>query len=145
MFENPTVKLKSLRISCAKIACCSSESIFTSVYAASSIQNASKAIRLVYPNLFCKLPSPSSPANKKKINEQIQTALSRSPISIRRIFIRIFFTHWPILSPSKTLTFPPESPCIVWNSRMMNNEVERTWKTAVVAWLEVPPWKFVWR
>ena len=42
MFENPTVNLNALRNSCATIACCSSELIFTFVYASSSIQNASE-------------------------------------------------------------------------------------------------------
>jgi hypothetical protein len=42
MFENPTVNLNALCNSCAKIACCSSELIFTFLYAGSSIQNASE-------------------------------------------------------------------------------------------------------
>jgi hypothetical protein len=40
MFESPTVNLSALCNSCAKIACRSSELIFTRLYAGSSIQNA---------------------------------------------------------------------------------------------------------
>jgi hypothetical protein len=40
MFENPTINLNALRNSCAKIACFSSELIFTLLYADGSIQNA---------------------------------------------------------------------------------------------------------
>jgi hypothetical protein len=39
MFENPTVNLIALCNSCAKIACFSSELIFTFLYAGSSMQN----------------------------------------------------------------------------------------------------------
>jgi hypothetical protein len=42
MFENPTVSFNALCNSCAKIACCSSDLIFTFLYAGSSIQNASE-------------------------------------------------------------------------------------------------------
>ena len=40
--KNPTVNLNALRNSCAKIACCSSELIFTLPYADGSVQTASK-------------------------------------------------------------------------------------------------------
>ena len=40
--ENPTVNLSALCNSCAKMACCSCELIFTFVYADSSIHNASE-------------------------------------------------------------------------------------------------------
>jgi hypothetical protein len=42
MFENPIVNLSALRDWCAMTACCSSELVFTFVYAGSSIQNASE-------------------------------------------------------------------------------------------------------
>jgi hypothetical protein len=42
MLENPTVKLNTLYNSCAKLAFCSPESIFTFLYAGCSVQNASK-------------------------------------------------------------------------------------------------------
>jgi hypothetical protein len=63
-----------------------------------------RAIRLAYPNLYCKLPSSSNSTNNK-FNKQIQ---SRSPISIRHIFTWIFFTQCPILPQPKTLTFSPD-------------------------------------
>jgi hypothetical protein len=40
MFENPTVYLKALYNLSAKVACCSSELIFTYINADSRIQNA---------------------------------------------------------------------------------------------------------
>jgi hypothetical protein len=42
MFENPTVNLVALCSWRVKIACCSSELIFTFLYAGSSIQTASE-------------------------------------------------------------------------------------------------------
>jgi hypothetical protein len=42
MFENPTAEIDALRNSGAKVACFSSELMFTFVYAASSIQNANE-------------------------------------------------------------------------------------------------------
>jgi hypothetical protein len=42
MFENPTVNLHALCSSCATIACCSAELIFTFLYVGSSIENASE-------------------------------------------------------------------------------------------------------
>ena len=54
MFENPTTEISAPRNSCAKIACCSPELMFTFVYAASSTQNASElfvsCIRFPYVN-----------------------------------------------------------------------------------------------
>jgi hypothetical protein len=44
MFENLTVNVNALCNSCAKIACCLSELIFTFLYAGSSIQNASEQV-----------------------------------------------------------------------------------------------------
>ena len=38
MLENPAVSLSALRYSCAKIACCSSELIFTSVMRAAALK-----------------------------------------------------------------------------------------------------------
>jgi hypothetical protein len=42
----------------------------------------------------------------------IQKTLSRYPFRIRHVFIRTFFSQWPILSSPKILTFSHESPCI---------------------------------
>jgi len=42
MFENPTVNFSALRNSCVKIACCSSQLIFTFLSAGSSIQDVSE-------------------------------------------------------------------------------------------------------
>jgi hypothetical protein len=56
--EIPSVNLNALLNSCAQIACCSSELIFTILHDGSSIQDASeRAIRLVHPPFFCKLDS----------------------------------------------------------------------------------------
>jgi len=44
MFENPKISLRKLCISCAKIACCSSELIFSFLYADSRIQNANEQL-----------------------------------------------------------------------------------------------------
>jgi len=46
LFENPAVNLSAFRNWCVKIACCSSQLIFTFLYAGSSIQTASE--RLVW-------------------------------------------------------------------------------------------------
>ena len=43
MFQNPTANLNALCQSCAKIACCSSQLIVTSLYAASNIQTPSSS------------------------------------------------------------------------------------------------------
>jgi hypothetical protein len=70
-FETPTVNLSALCKSCAKIACCSSELIFTFLYAGSSIQNASEqfvsCIHLSFVN-FALHPNPQK--KKKKSNER---------------------------------------------------------------------------
>jgi hypothetical protein len=42
IFANPTVSFNAFCSSCAKITCCSSEFIFTFLYAGSSIQNANE-------------------------------------------------------------------------------------------------------
>jgi hypothetical protein len=60
MLQNPSVNLNALRNSCVKIACCSSELIFTFLY-----PKCERAIRLVYPPLFRKLRSLS---NEQKSN-----------------------------------------------------------------------------
>ena len=44
MFENPKMNLRKLCISCAKIVCCSSESIFAFLHADSCIQNANEQL-----------------------------------------------------------------------------------------------------
>jgi hypothetical protein len=49
MLENPT-DLNALCNLCAKIACRSSELIFTFLYMGSCIQNVEKTVRLLYPH-----------------------------------------------------------------------------------------------
>ena len=68
-FQNPTVNLSALCNSCVKIACFSSQLIFTFLYAASSrIQNASeRAIRLVQPPLLRKFRPSSNPTKTIKL------------------------------------------------------------------------------
>jgi hypothetical protein len=94
MFEKPDVKLKALRISCAKIACCSSKLIFSYLYAGSSIQNASEQFVSCVQLYFVNSPLRPNPTNKK-CNEQIRTD-SNSPISVTYQFsthIHMHFLH----------------------------------------------------
>jgi hypothetical protein len=78
MFENSTVNLSALRKSYAKIACCSSDLIFTYLYAGSSIQNASQQfvwyIHLSFVNFALHQPIIK---HLTQFNLQIQTPLSR--------------------------------------------------------------------
>jgi hypothetical protein len=67
MFENPTANLSAIRNACAKIACCSSESIFTFLYAGNSTQTASEQF----------VSSNSTNKHPKQLGLEIQTALSR--------------------------------------------------------------------
>lgn len=99
----PTVNLSSLRNSCAKIACCSSEFIFAFLYAGSSIQNASEQF------LWCIHISSSSPTNKDR--RQLGLGDSDGSVSVA-IPYELFphkdrYCHTP-----KTVTLSPESPCI---------------------------------
>jgi hypothetical protein len=68
----------------------------------------------MYPPLFCKLRSSSNPTNKNltDLGLEIQTAVFRQRFRIRRRFIWTLSSQWPVLSPPKLLTFPPESPSI---------------------------------
>jgi len=53
IFENSTASHNALCNSCAKTACCSSELIFTFLYAGSSIQNASDKLVSCTHIFFC--------------------------------------------------------------------------------------------
>ena len=58
MFENLTVNLKAFCNPCVKIECCSSDLIYTFLYAGSSIQNASDQF-ISFVN-FALLPTPQT-------------------------------------------------------------------------------------
>jgi len=64
MFENPTVNLSVLCYSCAKIAFCSCELIFTFLYAGSSIRNAREQFVLSNYLPFVNLAHHSIPQTK---------------------------------------------------------------------------------
>ena len=111
MMENPTVHLTALRNSCAKIACCSSQLVFTFLMLAAASKMRT-AVRLVYSPFFCKLRASSNPTNKNLtqlgLRLKIQTALSLQPFRVIHTFIRTFFltltdlvtshhTYWPFL------------------------------------------------
>jgi hypothetical protein len=109
MFENPTISLNALCNSCVKIACCSSELIFTFRYAGNSIQRGDRAIHLTYPPFICKLQFPSNPTNKNltELGLAIQSFLPQYPFIIIHMVVWTFF-----FSVTKTLTFPSQSLCI---------------------------------
>jgi hypothetical protein len=112
----------------AKMACCSSELSFTLFYLDSSIQNARKAIRLVYPHLFCKFRSLSNHAKKWRthkhilINSFIHLAvcltigpklLPKRNLHIVRSRASPFRCDYPLLSlksSSSFLRLPPRLP-----------------------------------
>jgi len=75
MFDNTAVKPKTLSISCAKIACCSSESIFTFLYASSSIQNASELFVSCVQIYFVNFPLRQTPQIKNLMNRFKQPSL----------------------------------------------------------------------
>jgi hypothetical protein len=75
MFENATVNLNALFNSCAKIACCSSQLIFTFLYADSSVQHAKDQFVSCIHISFVKQP------NKPKCNE-VRSGDSNRSISV---------------------------------------------------------------
>jgi hypothetical protein len=83
MFENLTVKLSSLCNSCAKIACSSSELVFTFRYAGSTIHNASeqfvRCTRLSFYTLRCS--SNPTPKYNGVTSVDSDNSLSRYPIT----------------------------------------------------------------
>jgi len=113
MFENPTANLSALCNSCAKISRCSSELIFTFIYAGSSIQNASEKFVWCDHLSFCTLHSSSNTTNKNltAIDLEIPTAVSQQPFRNRPVMIHILFLQWPTLShPKKKLSFLSNHP-----------------------------------
>ena len=85
----PTVNLISLFNSCAKFACCSSQSIFTFLYAGSNIKNASaKFVSCIHFSFF-KIHSSSNPTNKNIM--ELGLGDSNSCTVFR--FIRTSFSH----------------------------------------------------
>jgi hypothetical protein len=77
MFENPTVSLNALCFSCAKLACCSSQLIFSFLYTDSSIENASE--QFVWCIHIFAVNCAIYPVPQKKLmpfGMEIQTALS---------------------------------------------------------------------
>jgi hypothetical protein len=113
MFKNPTVNLNALCNSCVMMGCCSSELISAPIYAGSNIPKCEPAIRLLCPPFFCKLHSSTKPTNKSAAVRSVYSNSSNSVNIQKHTHVHTsFFSHCPILSPHKTLTFPPESPCI---------------------------------
>jgi hypothetical protein len=80
MFENPTINLSALCNSSAKIAWCSSEFIFTILYAHRSIQNACEqfvsCIQLSCVN-FPFHPNPHTHTNRTDLDREPLKALSQ--------------------------------------------------------------------
>ena len=112
MFQNPTVNLNALCNSCAKIAWCSSQLIFTFLYAASNIHNASSNSSAVC--TFLMLTPLFIQCHKKNLMElglEIRTAISRWPKPDTRSY-RYIFSQWPILSVRKRPYFLYQS---LWN------------------------------
>ena len=116
--KTPTVNLNALCNPCAKIACWSSESMFTFLYAgssSSSIQNACQKFVYCIHSSVVNFASDPTPQTKEstELGLKTQTAHSRQPIRIRHVLkTNILASQWPILSSSKILTVLPASPCI---------------------------------
>jgi len=108
--ENPSVNLNALWNSYAKIACCSSELVFTFRYAGSCIQNASKQfascinLSFVY---FALHPTP--PTEIYRRSKQLYLG---NQSELDTCSYELFFSQWPIISHPKILTFSRESPCL---------------------------------
>jgi len=92
---------------------CSTELIFTYLYASSSIQNARQQFVSCSQISFFKLRPSSNPTKRGKNSAlQIQTVLPPWPFRVRHVFISTPPPQWPLLSPPIRLTFPPESLCM---------------------------------
>ena len=109
----PTVNLSSLCNSCVKMACCSSQLIFTFLYAISSIQNAGEqfswSTHVSFVN-FALNPTPQTNSNG------IESAYSNICISVTmpnqtHVRMNCLSSQSPITSRSKILIFSPASPC----------------------------------
>jgi len=134
MFQNPTVNLNALCSSCAKIACCSSQLIFTFAYAASNIHNASSNSSAV--STFVLLTPLFIQPNKQKPNG-FRSGDSNSSFSVTihnythvhmTFFLRIMDS-----STSQNIDLSPESLCIVSNVQLpATNNLVRIREEAVV-------------
>jgi hypothetical protein len=128
MFENSTVNLNALCNSCAKIACCSSELIFTLLYVKSSIQNASEQF------VSCIHLSFQTPrlAQKHKSNE-VRSGVSNGTmaINIQKYKLRLYrpfsnndrYYHLPSINVSSWITL------CVWEVYYLNQYRQYTWKS----------------
>jgi hypothetical protein len=116
----------------AKILCCSSQLIFTFLYAGSSIQNAGEqfvwCIRLSFVNFA--LNSAPHTQILTEFGLEIQTVVCLSVClsvcnhsELDTSPYEPFFSQWRILSPPKTLTFSSESPCIIGNLKMVKDKL----------------------
>ena len=64
MFENYSVNINALCISCEDVACCSSECVLTFLYAGDNIQYVNEQFVSRIHLFFCTLHSSSNPINK---------------------------------------------------------------------------------
>jgi hypothetical protein len=141
MFENPTVNLNALCNSCAKIACCSSQLIFTFLYEGSSIQNASEqfvsCIQLSFVNFALHATT--------ELCLEIQTALSRYPFRTRHMFIWTFLLIMTdtINLPKYWITLYMAVEKQSWARQYTNwrtvQFVSRQWCSFALCWESTPP------
>jgi hypothetical protein len=95
MFENPIVNPSALCNSCAEIACCSSELIFTFLRVGCSIQYASEQL-FRYPPFSHKPRSSSNPASKNLTNSNSSTSVIIQ--NQKQVHTNLFpFSRWLIL------------------------------------------------
>jgi len=145
MFKKPTINLNALCNSCMNIVCCSNELIFTFLYGDSSIKNAS--------NSSCVPTNTQSHTQKSNTSdkEERQTVCTRfkqlylSNLSELDSCLYELFSQWPILSPPKILTFPPDSPFINYQGNL-NIPLLYTDKEKSIKWNHNrPPQKYEFR
>ena len=115
MFQNPTANLNALCQSCAKIACCSSQLIVTSLYAASNIQTASSSSsavsKVVLLNALFIQPHKQKPNGVRAGGSNIYIPANKT----RHRFIPAFFlTKTDIFTPKTTLIFEPPGVYREW-------------------------------
>jgi hypothetical protein len=114
MSEGPTLNLCALCHSCAKIACCSSELIFTFLYASSGIQNANQqfiSCVLLSSINFAQYPTPQTKICRNYVWRFKQLNLGNQSELDTCSYERLF-SQRPIPSPPKIPTFLAGSPCI---------------------------------
>ena len=115
MFENPTVNLSALCKSCAKIACSSSELVFTFLYAGSSIRQARQQFVscVSFSSVNFALQTHKKKKNLKGSGLEIQTA--QWPFKIRHMFLWPFFSQWPIVSPLQSIDLSTWNPLYIFS------------------------------